>query len=138
MDQELTSMKMDKKEIKKNMGPTATPGEAPKGPQFPWGLQVTLEDSSLKKMDISLADYKVGDMVELYAQCKVTRLSQSQNQSEHGNNEKNRTMELQITDMCLEAVDEGAQEEKDNEDSMSWDDDTSSEKVTKSLKNKGY
>ena len=136
MDQELTSMKMDKKEMKET-DPIPMETSGSKGPQFPWGLQVTLEDASLKKMDIKLSDYKVGDMVELYAQCKITRLSET---AHEGDKNPNRTMELQITDMCLESADEEARRKEwgDEEDSLGWEDDASSEKVTKNLKKKGY
>ena len=130
MDQELTNMKMDKKEMKDTMGPTAV-GSSPKGPQYPWGLGVTLENESLKKMDIKLSDYKVGDVVELYAQCKITRLSENMREGEKN---PNRSMELQITDMCLEATDAEAESEKEMNDEMGWDDDHAEEK----LKKKGY
>ena len=133
MDQELTNMKMDKKEMKDTLDLPTEAGESPKGPRFPWGLQVTLDDSSMKKMDVKLSDHTVGDIVELYAQCKVTRLSES---ASEGEKNPSRTMELQITDMCLEASD--GQEEKGDEDELSWEDDASSEKVTKNLKKKGY
>ena len=134
MDQELTSMKMDKKDMKETDAP-AVAGSSPKGPQYPWGLGVTLENESLKKMDIKLSDYKVGDVVELYAQCKITRLSENMREGEKN---PNRSMELQITDMCLEATDEEAEKQKTGEDELSWEDDASSEKVTKNLKKKGY
>jgi len=133
MDQELTSMKIDKKKMKDTVGPAVETAKQPKGPLFPWGLQVTLDDSSLKKMDIKLSDYKVGDLVELYAQCKVTRLSET---AREGEKNPNRTMELQITDMCLEAADEEAQDKKQIEDEMDWDEDEQS--ADRKLKKKGY
>lgn len=126
MDQELTSMRMSKKDMPK----ASEVSDSPSGPQYPWGLGVTLEREALAKMGIKLSDYAVGDTVELYAKCKVTRLSQSESE---GNNNPNRTMELQITDMCLEECEPG---EKKDEDELSWDDDSRSEKATKKLKEK--
>ena len=131
MDQELTSMKITKQERKENTSPVPTEVGMNGGPQYPWGLQVNLDDASLKKMGVSLADYAVDDVVELYARCKVTRLSQSAREG----GEKDRTMELQITDMCLEAADMEADKEKADED-MGWDEDEQS--VTSKLKKKGY
>ena len=133
MDQTLTSMKIDKKDMEKTeVAPSSVPDVG--GPQYPWGLEVRLEDAALKKMKVKLSDYAVGDIVELYAQCKVTRLSQSAN----GDLGNSRTLELQITDMCLEAGDEGTADEKAGQDDLSWEDDANSEKVTKNLKKKGY
>ena len=133
MDQTLTSMQMDKKDMKDTMvdQPT-TAGSGPKGPQYPWGLEVRLEDAALKKMKVKLSDYAVGDVVELHAQCKVTRLSQSAN----GDTGNSRTLELQITDMCLEAGGESdTQKEKDDE--LSWDEENP-EKTDRELKKRGF
>ncbi len=120
----LVNMKLDNKEKKE----TAIGVEQPaKGPNYPWGLAITLEDESLKKMKVKLADYQVGDEVILHAECKVTRLSQSEREGDG----KNRTMELQITSMGLEASEDEPEVE---EDELTWDD----EKADRKLKEKGY
>ena len=132
MDQELTSMKLTKGERKESSEICCSqPGET-SGPTYPWGLGVTLERESLNKMGIKISEHAVGDEVELYARCKITRLSQSEREGEKN---PNRTMELQITDMCLEKCEPGDKEKNEGgEDSLGWEDDTRSMKVEGTLK----
>ena len=123
----LVDMELSQKEKK---GMTIGVEQPTKGPNYPWGLAITLEDESLKKMKVELADYQVGDEVILHAECKVTRLSQSEREGDG----KNRTMELQITSMGLEASEGESGEEE--EEAIDWG--TDSRKVDRSLKKKGY
>ena len=131
MTDNMVDMKLTPKERKKHNGDMAAPVPSePSGPEYPWGLEVRLEDEALTKMGVDLSDYQIGDDVELYAKCKVIRLSQSQSTSK----DKNRTLELQITDLCLEPGESDA-EEDDNED-LDWTD--SKQTADRKLKKRGY
>lgn len=125
----MVDMKMDKQEKKDMNGPQVVGTSAPDGPDYPYGLEVSLEDPALKKMGVDMSMHKVGDEVVLHAKCKITRMSQS----ETNGGDKNRTMGLQITDMCvdgmMDAMDDGADGELD------WNEEKSS--VDKKLKKRG-
>ncbi len=122
----LVDMELSKKEKKGH--PASIEQTTTEGPDYPWGLAITLEDESLKKMKVKLSDYQIGAEVILHAECKVIRLSQSEREGDG----RNRTMELQITSMGLEA----SGESDEDEDDMDWG--TDSRKVDKQLKKKGY
>jgi len=64
------------------------------GPQYPYGLQVRLDEESIKKLGIQLP--AVGDKMKLVAVAEV--YSVSDHKSVYG---QNRAIELQITDMAL-------------------------------------
>jgi hypothetical protein len=72
----------------------AVPSAKADGPSYPYGLEVTLEDSALKKLDMDVADYKVGDV--LFCRVRMTVCRTSSNASDYGSN---KSMGLQITDM---------------------------------------
>jgi len=77
-----------------------------KGPDYPYGLTIRLEDSDLKKLGYDeLPD--VGDECYFYVVCKVT--SVRSNATENGGD---RSVELQITEMGEEEApaDEAAEE----------------------------
>lgn len=124
---------MSKKETKESMPTTVGPGQ-PEGPQFPWGLQVTLGDESLRKMDITLSDYKIGDIAELYAKVKVTEISQT---ARAGEKNPQRRMELQIIAMDLEPSDDTVEEEKRDDDEIGWEEDNQQE-TDRKLKKRGF
>ncbi len=97
----LISMKIDAAARKKMMeGPTSL---ATEGPQYPYGLSISLDNEALEKLDLSIADLEVGQTLALVAKVKVTSLSRN----EHERGEKHESIGLQITDLVLEL--EGAQ-----------------------------
>lgn len=66
------------------------------GPKYPWGTELNLEDDSLKKLGIEKLP-EVGEVVNIMAQAKVTRVSASESQSG-----ARRSLALQITDMAVD------------------------------------
>lgn len=91
----LVSMKISKAEAKAMMEPSSlAEGDRPR---YPWGLSITLDKDALAKLDIGDDLPSVGESYVLVA--KVDVVSVSSNQSEGGSN---RSVGLQITEMCLE------------------------------------
>ncbi len=92
-DVTLTSMKRAVKRAKSDKAyPTSTQDP------YPYGLSLSLDDESLQKLGIDISDYAVGDELELHAKVKVRSLRQSESE----NSGKDRSMDLQVTDMCVE------------------------------------
>lgn len=94
MADKLVSMKLSKADREKS--PSASP--AADAPAYPWGLSVNLDDQAIEKLGIKLP--KVGGKLRLEALVDVT--SVSSNESKEGG--KNRSVTLQITDLCLESA----------------------------------
>lgn len=94
MAAKLVSMKLDAKEQKKLMSPSLAEGDRP---LYPWGLSISLDSDTLDKLGIKTLP-EVGDSYMLVAMVDVT--STSSNESEGG---KNRSVGLQLTDLCLES-----------------------------------
>jgi len=90
---ELKNMQLSAKESEALTEPK--PGDAPR---YPWGLQLTLNTEALEKLGIvGLPD--IGAPIVVHARAVVTSTSQR----EEMDGDKNRTLELQITDLALEA-----------------------------------
>lgn len=89
----LTSMALSKTEAKNQFG--GPPGED-KGPKFPFGLSISLDEESINKLALKSMP-KVGDKMSVLATVSVTSVSESENQGE----KVRRRVELQITDMAL-------------------------------------
>jgi hypothetical protein len=69
-------------------------------PVYPWGLELTLENESIKKLDIDIQNTSAGDMVHLVCKAKVTSVSQRQREdTKTGKSETNDSLSLQVTDM---------------------------------------
>lgn len=98
MADKLVSMKLDKsdREITKPMEAT------PDLPVYPWGLQVRLDEHSLDKLGIDTLP-KVDSERMLIARVKVVGVSANEQNSDMGK-QKHKSVELQITEMCLEDV----------------------------------
>lgn len=91
MAQKMTDMKFTKADKKERMA-----GMEVGGNDYPWGLTITLDAQALKKMGIEeLPD--AGDECQMQAIGKVTRVSQSAN----ANDENDRSVEIQITNLAL-------------------------------------
>ena len=50
-----------------------------KGPKYPWGLNLSLESDSLKKLGKSVSDFKVGTRVPITIMAEVSNVSMSEN-----------------------------------------------------------
>lgn len=89
----MVSMKLDKKDVKKEMAEHSISDM----PEYPYGLNIRLDDESIKKLGISELPEVGSDMVVL-AKVKVEEVSSRD--SLNGN--ENTSISLQITDMSLE------------------------------------
>lgn len=96
MADQLVSMKKSKAEVKKDSKPMAMDNE-----QYPWGLQINLDSDDLKKLGIDKLP-GVGDSMSFDIKCKVRSVSAS----EYEGSDKNQNVSMQITDMCVEDMDE--------------------------------
>ncbi len=90
---DLKSMKMGKKEAKKMYGESIPSAEA----EYPWGLQIELDEESLGKLGMSIEDVTVGDEVDVTAVAMVESLRMSQ----HQDGSKCENITLQITKMGI-------------------------------------
>ena len=113
------SMEMTKAERKKestnNM--PAIDGAQNSGPRYPYGLELSLEKSSIEKLGLDFNKISVGDEIDISCKGRVTRLSS--NERSGGGPEK--SMSIQITDMAI-----------DFDDELDWD--TGPKKATEILK----
>lgn len=93
MPTKLVSMKIDKKTREEQSKPSSVLGDQP---MYPYGLQLRLDNDALDKLGEDTLP-AVGASLLVLAKAKV--VSVSSNDSEYG---KQRHVELQITDLCLE------------------------------------
>lgn len=93
MGETLVNMKLTKADRDARTEPKAIASDEP---AYPWGLSLTLDDKAIEKLGLKLP--KVGGSLLLEARVDVTAVSS--NESTHGG--KNRSITLQITEMCLE------------------------------------
>lgn len=91
----MVSMKMSKKEAKKQYDPV----ESDK-PQYPWGLNIDLNEKSLKKLGISTSDKKVGDTLAISGKVRITSIRSTEMYD--GDDGVDESMSLQITDLLVE------------------------------------
>lgn len=89
----LIDMQRSKKEIKKQNTGLAEPNT----PDYPWGLEISLETESIEKLGINLDTMRVGKEYSIMAVCEVTSISESASKD---NSSKN--MRLQIKKMAFE------------------------------------
>jgi hypothetical protein len=89
----LVDMKMSKAEAKEQTEPTSSDL-----PQYPWGLNLHLDDDELEKLGVK--DLKVGSDVVITAKCSVT--SSSSHKSMLGDSSS--SVDLQITEMEIGEV----------------------------------
>lgn len=93
----LTNMQMSTGEAKEYYGPV-TASDVGNAPKYPYGLCLSLNDDSLKKLGI--ADLPpVGSQLMVMAHVTVTSVRSSQQQD----GDKESGVDLQITDMSLSA-----------------------------------
>lgn len=75
-------------------------------PAYPWGLSISLDNDSLRKLDLDGGDLTVGSTLSLRA--KVEVVSISSNESKGG--DSNQNVSLQITDLGLDGEGDAAKE----------------------------
>lgn len=91
----LVSMKSTRKEQQEKY---SSPSEiSPDAPVYPYGLRVNFDDDTMKKLKLAELP-EVGKSMMLVARVDV--ISVSSNESSEGG--KRESVELQITDLCLE------------------------------------
>jgi len=81
----LTSLKRKPKKAEKIDAPE------PMQDLYPWGLRITLEKEELDKLDLTVANFDIGDKVSIVAEAEVVSLRESANQKN-----KTKSVELQI------------------------------------------
>lgn len=72
-------MALTKKELAERDTPTVAPSPGPKGKQYPWGLSISLDDATMKKLGIK--ELEAGQTVTLAGKAKVTRCSEVEDES---------------------------------------------------------
>lgn len=77
-------------------------------PKYPWGLQISLDNKTLEKLNCDFSDWKVGDVIPLDIIAKVT--SVSANETEGGTE---CSVSLQITHLGGEEQDAALEQEDD-------------------------
>jgi len=90
----LTNMKLSKGEQKELAKPSFDDA-----PRYPWGLQLHLGDEDIGKLGLGEKLPGVGERMTLVADVKVTSVGENEREGD----DKNQSVELQITDMLLEA-----------------------------------
>lgn len=73
------------------------PGEKPKGPDYPWGLRISLTEKELEKLDLDVKDADVGDLIDMRAFGVITCISQND-----GDGGKCCRVEIQIQKLAIE------------------------------------
>ena len=99
---DLAYTKAEIKEQRAGMGGPTTLGSKSKGPQYPWGLTVRLDEISMKKLGMD-------DLPEVGELCQVTGLGRivSVSQRESTDSES-KSVEIQIEKMNLAVQEESA------------------------------
>lgn len=100
----LVNMAKTPDEVKKDFAdyPAAISGSAkPTGPMYPYGLCISLEDDTLKKLGLDGDMPGVGDIIQFNAIAKVTSVSENEREATDGTKSQCRRVELQITDMGI-------------------------------------
>lgn len=74
--------------------------------KYPWGLRLTLNDEELSKLGIDLKTLSVDTEGSGEFKFCICRISQSEDNSMGDGKKKSRTLEIQITDLCLNCGDD--------------------------------
>lgn len=102
MTGKLVSMKLTKKEAKESFGPVSAKEDAADLPKYPYGLCIHLNGEALKKLDLDVSDYSIGDKCKIIADGEVVGVEITERQSGYEREE----LEVQITDLDVEWGDE--------------------------------
>lgn len=86
----------------------ATPSVQPKGPEYPWGLRLTLNNESLKKLGLT-DNPKMGTVLHVDAVVEVCSVSSYEADSPKG---ESRSVDLQVTSMAIASADDDGAADK--------------------------
>lgn len=92
---ELVSMKLSKRDAAAMKEPSTL---ATDGPEYPWGLSLSLDNDSLKKLGLSADDFSTGTQMGIIAKVEVKRVSSE----DVDGDEPRESVTLQITALCVE------------------------------------
>ncbi|MHC1788986.1 capsid staple protein [Solidesulfovibrio sp.] len=93
----LASMELTKAERKHESG--LAPAAVDEKRQFPWGLSVNLDDTSLKKLGRKVGDFTAGGYVFLLCKAKVNRIGIEE---EEGGSEGRVALQIEAMDLQTE------------------------------------
>jgi len=95
----MSNMKLSKRDKKRMFGAPIAVGSS--GPDYPWGLSLTLDTAALKKLGVDELP-AAGEECMIHATGKVTRVSESANEKK-----TDRGVEVQITKLALISEEDG-------------------------------
>lgn len=98
----MKSLKLDETEQKEYAQPSAMTGM----PLYPWGLQISLDDETLKKIGLKLP--ALDDVIEIRCKAQVTSIESRKD----GDDDSDDCARLQITDMEVVAKDDDSTAKK--------------------------
>jgi len=98
---ELVNMQMPGTKVDSQETIAAEPSKSsqPSQPEYPYGLQISLDNDGLQKLGIDISTMRVGDGVLIQAKAEVKSVSISENSYNDGKIEQR--LELQITDIAI-------------------------------------
>lgn len=70
----------DHEKMKEGMAKCCAMPSDYKGPKYPWGLELTFDDSVLEKMGKSAADFKVGSDMPITGTLRITGMNLNENE----------------------------------------------------------
>ena len=94
----LTSMELSDEEKLDDICLPCGPDMKPKGPDYPWGLRISLTEKELEKLELDAKDAEIGDLIDLRAFAVVTCISQDERDGK-----KCCRVELQIQKLAIES-----------------------------------
>jgi len=89
-------MKLTKKERTGSEELAVPTTDRDEGPEYPYGLEISLEKEGLAKLGLDIDDFIVGGEVEIICHAEITRTSESA-----GKNNLSASVSIQITDMAM-------------------------------------
>lgn len=102
----MTSMANTPDEVKKDIAEMTMPASGKiSGPKYPYGLCLSLDDDTLKKLGLDGELPEVGEVIHFMAMARVTSASENERETTDGATEKCCRVELQITDMGVASAD---------------------------------
>lgn len=102
----LINMARSADEVKKDMPESVPSGLKYEGPKYPYGLCISLEDETLKKLGLDGDMPGVGDIIQFNCIAKVTSASENEREGTDGEKVECHRVEMQITDMGIPGVNE--------------------------------
>ena len=103
----MVSMAKTPEEVQQDMAdmPAVAPAGKISGPKYPYGLCLSLDDESLKKLGLDGDLPEVGEVLQFSAIARVTSASMNERENGVGASDMCCRVELQITDMGVPAAD---------------------------------